>query len=141
MSACSLTQLSWRITSKALQADKTSHDIDARKMKPSTFVLNATSHIALLGVTVERCAYRYLVATRAHPCFQSHRTCSEGFYRSSIVEEIRSSPQHTHDEKRSMLEILQRVADETEVSHSEEEIDDDDDEALSRKLEGVNIGA
>lgn len=71
---------------------------------------------------------------------QKHRTCSEGFYRTIIEEDIRSAPGRTAEEKRSMMQILQRVDQFEQEDEGEGDDADNDDEDLATKLEGIDIG-
>ncbi|CAG7847531.1 SubName: Full=Uncharacterized protein {ECO:0000313/EMBL:CCA72458.1} [Serendipita indica DSM 11827] len=73
-------------------------------------------------------------------CYRSpeHRACSEGFYKSAIEEEIRSNPERSIEEKRSMLEILQRLQ-ESDVLDGPPDSDDEGASEDGGGLESLNI--
>lgn len=74
--------------------------------------------------TCPRCNARYC----ALPCYKCHSDrCTEGFYRESAVQELRSITA-THDEKQRMQEILQRL--------HEAELGGDDDGSSSSSSSG-----
>jgi hypothetical protein len=75
-----------------------------------------------------------------HHEIQEHRDCSERFYRSVIEEEIHSAPDRTHEEKRGMMDILQRLSNPTEegLEDSADPAAEDDD--ISSKLASLDLG-
>jgi hypothetical protein len=89
---------------------------------------------------------------------QGHAQCSEAFYRETILSDLAADPSHSTDEKKRMMDILQRLQDGqeddedlirqlTEVGSFEEGegggegegVGSEEDE-LARTLEGVDLG-
>ncbi|KAF4611104.1 hypothetical protein D9613_006918 [Agrocybe pediades] len=70
--------------------------------------------------TCTRCNVRYCSLT----CYrsQAHNQCSEAFYKKEIEEEIHAGPSKSLQEKRRMMEMLQKFEEET----SQQSIDEDD---------------
>ena len=106
----------------------------------------------------------YSQSCEAHE--QEHAQCSELFYRETIQSSIASDPSHSMEEKKHMMDILQRIKDGEEDDHAVLEMlsrqagaggdgelggklgegsgrtweVDEDEEELARQLEGVDIG-
>ena len=70
---------------------------------------------------------------------QEHRACSEGFYKSVIEDEIRSNPDRSTEERRSMMEILQRLSD-PDTLGGPPDSDDDGTSEDEGGLENLDIG-
>ncbi|CAE6524878.1 unnamed protein product [Rhizoctonia solani] len=89
-------------------------------------------HRQFAKYTCPTCNLQYcsLVCYRAEP----HSTCTETFYKSALTEEIQSQPTRSMEEKRQMLEVLKRFEEE-----SLEEGEDDDEDDLALRLEGIDL--
>ena len=70
---------------------------------------------------------------------QEHRACSEGFYKSVIEDEIRSNPNRSNEERRSMMEILQRLSD-PDTLGGPPDSDDDGTSEDEGGIETLDIG-
>ncbi|CAE6517620.1 unnamed protein product [Rhizoctonia solani] len=79
--------------------------------------------------TCPACNLQYcsLVCYRA----EAHSTCTETFYKSALAEEIQSEPAKPTEEKRQMLELLKRF--------EEESLEEEDEDGLVSRLEGIDL--
>ena len=74
---------------------------------------------------------------------QTHRQCSEPFYRTTVLDQIAADPKAGIEEKKKMMDMLRRFEDEqleggetfTTLDRHQEEEDE-----LLEKLEGVDLG-
>ncbi|KAF8312083.1 hypothetical protein DL93DRAFT_2082441 [Clavulina sp. PMI_390] len=76
-------------------------------------------------------------------CYRSeaHNQCTESFYRSAIEDEIRTKPDTSVDDRRSMLEMLKRLEDDAGEADSDGSDDDDENDTsqLAQKLNGLDL--
>ena len=77
------------------------------------------------------------------PCFQgeTHRQCSESFYKDQVMAELMSNDGVDKATKLRTLEAIQKnFRENNEAFDNEEtELDSDDDEDLSSRLEGIDL--
>ncbi|CAG8438772.1 8727_t:CDS:2 [Ambispora leptoticha] len=93
--------------------------------------------------TCPRCNIRYCSLN----CYKNeqHNTCTENFYKSSIIEEIKSKNMGD-EEKQKMVELLQRFEREGDEMAAEELMDDTDEEVennddLFERFKNLDIGS
>lgn len=65
---------------------------------------------------------------------QAHAQCSEPFFQAAVHEAIAADPEADREEKRKMMEMLQRFEEGEDFSLEE------DDGSLADALDGVDLG-
>ena len=69
---------------------------------------------------------------------KAHSDCSESFYKKEIVVGIHNEPSRTAQERKQMMEVLKRF--EEESAATEEELEGDSDDELTKRLSGIDLG-
>ncbi|PPQ62896.1 hypothetical protein CVT24_006294 [Panaeolus cyanescens] len=70
-----------------------------------------------------------------------HNTCSEGFYKKEIRENINSEPSKTAEERHKMIQLLQRFEDESQQEDPLDSDDDDDSSDLMSRFASIDISS
>lgn len=71
-----------------------------------------------------------------------HAGCSEKFDRNSLLEEIKSSPDKTGEEKRAMMNMLKKFEEQAQEAEEGDSDEQDDEERilLEERLSGIDLG-
>ena len=75
---------------------------------------------------------------------QKHGECSESFYRKEVELDVKNAPSANVEEKRRMMELLQRFEedslDDSPLLGGSDNEDDDDEDGLHHRLQNVDLG-